>query len=465
MYGRIGRIHFVGIGGTGMSGIAEVLLNLGYKVSGSDLSSSPVTERLKELGGIIATGHQAENVKGASVVVISSAVGSDNPEVVQARARGIPVIPRAEMLAELMRVKYGVAVAGAHGKTTTTSLVSAVLAAGGLDPTIVVGGRVRALGTNARLGKGDFLVAEADESDGSFLKLSPSIAVITNIDAEHLDYYKGGIAEIRTAFVEFANKVPFYGVVVLCLDDPEIQNVLPRITRRIRTYGRSPQADLVATNVRVEKTGDGPVTEFDVVERRAPLGKIRLGVIGQHNVLNSLAAVAVGRELEIPFARIQEAIAGFQGVARRFELKGEARGVKVIDDYGHHPTEVRAVLAALKESYAARILVAFQPHRYTRTRDLFEEFGHCFHQADRLFLLPIYAAGEPPIEGVTSELVAEQARNAGHKAVDVLPGPVDLVERIVSEARPGDIVVTLGAGDITKLGELIVKRLEEAEGR
>jgi UDP-N-acetylmuramate--alanine ligase len=464
VYGRIGRIHFVGIGGTGMSGIAEVVLNLGYKVSGSDMAATPVTDRLRELGGIVSIGHDAENVKGASVVVISSAVRPDNPEVVQARLRGIPVIPRAEMLAELMRVKYGVAVAGAHGKTTTTSMVSAVLAAGGLDPTIVVGGRVRALGTNARLGKGDFLVAEADESDGSFLKLSPSIAVITNIDAEHLDYYKGGIEQIRAAFVEFANKVPFYGVVIACLDDREVQNVLPGITRRLRTYGRSPQADVVAANVKIQRHPNGPVTEFDVIERRSPLGRISLGVIGQHNVLNSLAAVAVGRELEEPFGTIQDALAGFEGVGRRFELKGEARGVKVIDDYGHHPTEVRAVLAALKESYGGRVLVAFQPHRYTRTRDLFESFGHCFHQADRLFLLPIYAAGEPPIPGVTSEKISEAVRGAGYKAVENVDGPKDLVSRITAEARPGDIIVTLGAGDVTKIGDQIVQRLREMEG-
>jgi UDP-N-acetylmuramate--alanine ligase len=464
MYGRIGRIHFVGVGGTGMCGIAEVVLTLGYKVSGSDMARTPVTDRLAALGGVISIGHDADHVKGASVVVTSTAVGSDNPEVVRARKLGIPVIPRAEMLAELMRVKYGVAVAGAHGKTTTTSMVAAVLAAGGLDPTIVVGGRVRALESNARLGKGDFLVAEADESDGSFLKLSPSIAVITNIDAEHLDYYKGGIEQIRSAFVEFANKVPFYGVVVVCLEDPEIQKTLPSITWRLRTYGRVPQADLVGTNIVVKRNEGSPVIEFDVIERRSLLGRIRLGIIGQHNVLNSLAAVAVGRELDVSFEAIQEGLAGFQGVGRRFEFKGEARGVKVIDDYGHHPTEVAAVLAAIKEAYGTRALVAFQPHRYTRTRDLFEQFGRCFHQADRLFLLPIYAAGEPPIEGVTSERIAEAARGAGHKSVELVDGAAVLADRIAAEARPGDIVITLGAGDVTKMGDLIVKRLSETAG-
>lgn len=464
MYGRIGRIHLVGIGGTGMSGIAEVLLNQGYKVSGSDLAASPVTERLVGLGGTVSIGHAAEHVAGASVVVISSAVKPDNPEVVRARALGIPVIPRAEMLAELMRMKYGVAVAGAHGKTTTTSMVAAVLAAGGLDPTVVVGGRVRALGANARLGSGEFLVAEADESDGSFLKLSPSIAVITNIDAEHLDHYRGGLDEIRAAFVEFANKVPFYGVVVVCLDDPEVRTALPGITRRLRTYGLVAQADLVAANLAVRNEGGSPWSVFDVIERREPLGTIRLPAAGRHNVLNALAAVAVGRELEVPFEKIQAALAGFQGVARRFEFKGEARGVRVVDDYGHHPTEVAAVLSTIKEAYGARALVGFQPHRYTRTRDLAAAFGHCFHEADHLFLLPIYAAGEAPIEGVSAECILEAARNAGHKSVEMVPDLKQLVERIVAEARPGDIVVTLGAGDITRAGDEIVRRLRETEG-
>lgn len=461
MYGRIGRIHFVGIGGTGMSGIAEVLLTLGYKVSGSDLSETSVTERLTTLGGEVVIGHRSENVRGCSVVVISSAVKADNPEVVEARAMGIPVIPRAEMLAELMRVKYGVAVAGSHGKTTTTSMISTVLTAGGLDPTIVVGGRVKHLGSNARLGEGDFLVAEADESDGSFLRLSPSIAVITNIDEEHLDYYRGGIAEIRAAFVEFANRVPFYGVCIVCLDDPEIQKALPGITRRQRTYGLLAQADLVARNLVVKRDNGVPRTEFEVVERRELLGTASIPVPGRHNVLNALAAIAVGRELELPFETIAAALAGFEGVGRRFEFRGEAGGVKVFDDYGHHPTEVAAVLNTVKDGYAARTIVAFQPHRYTRTRDLVEQFGRCFHHADQLYLLPIYAAGEAPIEGVTSERILEACRAAGHKAVDLVADQAELAERIAAGARPGDIVVTLGAGDITKAPDLIVRRLGE----
>jgi UDP-N-acetylmuramate--alanine ligase len=459
MYGRIGRIHFVGIGGTGMNGIAEVLLELGYKVSGSDLADTPVTARLRARGGLVDIGHDAAHVKGASVVVVSTAVRPDNPEVARARELGIPVIPRAEMLAELMRVKYGVAVAGAHGKTTTTSMVAHVLTAGGVDPTVVVGGRVLALDSNARVGKGPYLVAEADESDGSFLKLSPSIAVVTNIDAEHLDHYRGGLPEIRNAFIEFANKVPFYGVAIVCLDDPEVQKVLPSITRRVKTYGESVQADFVARDLQLHREDGHVGLSYEFVERRQSLGRIRMEVSGRHNVLNSLAAAAVGRELELDFTRIQEGLAAFRGVARRLERKGEAGGVRVIDDYGHHPTEAAAVLATLREAYDGRLLVAFQPHRYTRTRDFYEQFGRCFLQSDRLFLLPVYAAGEPPIPGVDSELIARSARGAGHKSVEVVSGPAELVDRIVAEARPGDVVLTLGAGDITKLGETLVARL------
>jgi len=459
VYGRIGRIHFVGIGGTGMNGIAEVLLDRGYKVSGSDLTTGPVTDRLAGRGGLIHRGHDAEHVKGASVVVISSAVRSDNPEVVRARELGIPVIPRAEMLAELMRDKYGVAVAGAHGKTTTTSMVAGVLTAGDFDPTVVVGGRVLSLGSNARTGKGEFLVAEADESDGSFLKLLPSIAVITNIDAEHLDYWTGGIEQIRAAFVEFANKVPFYGVAVVCLDDPEVQKALPAVTRRVKTYGILVQADFVARDVTLHRENGHASIDYELVERRQLLGRIRLSVTGRHNVLNSLAAAAVGRELEIPFDRIQAGLAAYAGVARRLELKGEVRGIRVIDDYGHHPTEVLAVLATLKEAYAGRILVVFQPHRYTRTRDLCEMFGGSFHDADRLILLPVYAAGEPPISGADSESIAGAARGAGHKAVEVVADSDEAIDRLVAEAREGDVILTLGAGDVTRLGDLFLARL------
>jgi len=459
MYGRIGRIHFVGIGGTGMNGIAEVLLDLGYKVSGSDLATGPVTDRLAARGGLIHKGHAAEHVKGASVVVTSTAVKPDNPEVVRARELGIPVIPRAEMLAELMRNKYGIAVAGAHGKTTTTSMVAGVLTAGGLDPTVVVGGRVLSLGSNARTGQGEFLVAEADESDGSFLKLLPSIAVITNIDAEHLDHWTGGIEQIRSAFIEFANKVPFYGVAVVCLDDPEVQKALPAVTRRVKTYGLSVQADFVARDVQLHRDNGQAWIDYELVERRQLLGRIRLGVAGRHNVLNSLAAAAVGRELEIPFEQIQAGLAAYTGVARRLELKGEVRGIRVIDDYGHHPTEVLAVLGTLKEAYAGRILVVFQPHRYTRTRDLCESFGRSFHDADRIVLLPVYAAGEAPIPGADSESIVRAARGAGHKAIDAATGPEEAIQQLVAEARPGDVILTLGAGDVTRLGDLLLARL------
>jgi UDP-N-acetylmuramate--alanine ligase len=459
MYGRIGRIHFVGIGGTGMNGIAEVLLDLGYKVSGSDLATGPVTERLAARGGIIHQGHDAAHVKGASVVVTSTAVGVDNPEVRRARELGIPVIPRAEMLAELMRAKYAVAVAGAHGKTTTTSMVAGVLTAGELDPTVVVGGRVLSLGSNARTGQGQFLVAEADESDGSFLKLLPSIAVITNIDAEHLDHWTGGIDQIRAAFVEFANKVPFYGVAVVCLDDPEVLKAMPMITRRVKTYGLAVQADFVARDVRMTREGGTARLDYELVERRQSLGRIQLSVSGRHNVLNSLAAAAVGRELEVPFEKIQAGLASFTGVARRLELKGMAGDIRVIDDYGHHPTEVLVVLATLKEAFAGRVLVVFQPHRYTRTRDFHEAFGRAFHDADCLFLLPVYAAGEAPIPGADAASIAQAARGAGHKAVELVAGADEAVEKVAREARPGDVILTLGAGDVTKLGERIVARL------
>jgi UDP-N-acetylmuramate--alanine ligase len=453
MYGRSHRIHFVGVGGAGMSGLAEVLLNMGYPVSGSDLKSSEVTDRLVQRGGRVFVGHAASNVEGAQVVVYSTAVRPDNPELLAARESGVPVIPRAEMLAELMRMKYGVAVGGAHGKTTTTSLVAAVMARGGLDPTIVVGGRLHALGANARLGYGEFLVAEADESDGSFLRLSPALAVITNIDREHMDHY-ADMDDIRRAFLDFANRVPFYGVAVLCVDDPEVRGLLHGVTKRTLLYGTRPEAAVRAEAVELMPDG----SRFRVSHHGRSLGDVELRIPGRHNVLNALAAVAVGLEVEVGFAHIAEALATFPGVARRFETRGEAGGVRVVDDYGHHPTEIAATLAAAR-GRGGRVLVLFQPHRYSRTDALRREFGRCFADADRVWVLDIYAAGEPPIPGVTARTVVESAREqgAGHVCE---AGPAEgAVTAVVAEARPGDTVLTLGAGDVWKLGDEVLRRL------
>jgi UDP-N-acetylmuramate--alanine ligase len=447
-------VHFVGIGGSGMSGIAEVLLNLGHAVSGSDLKRSPVTDRLAGLGGVIFEGHAAENVVGAQVVVTSTAVQPDNPEVAEARWRGIPVIPRAEMLAELMRMKYGVAVAGSHGKTTTTSMVAMVLDRGGLDPTVVIGGRLGVLGSGARLGKGDFMVAEADESDRSFLKLTPTVAVVTNIDREHLDTYRD-LADVQDAFVGFVNKVPFYGGAVLCLDDPPVQDILPRVTRRFVTYGLSTQAEVSARDVQLRPDGSLYTAALD----GSPLGHVELKVPGLHNVLNSLASMAVGLELEVPFERIQEGLLAFTGVDRRFQVRGEAGGVLVVDDYGHHPTEIRATLDALRvRAGTRRTVVLFQPHRYTRTQLLWDEFCRAFHQADLLLLVDIYPAGEAPIEGVTAQALAEGMQGRGHRqaryAGDLQAGG----ERLQAEVREGDVVLTLGAGNVWTAGEQLLRR-------
>jgi UDP-N-acetylmuramate--alanine ligase len=452
MFKKIQNIHFVGIGGSGMSGIAEVLLSLGYKVSGSDVKPTPVTERLQKLGAKIFVGHQAANVEGAQVVVTSTAVAAQNPEVVQARAKGVPVIPRIEMLAELARLKYTIAVAGTHGKTTTTSMTASVLQAGGLDPTVVVGGRLKHIDSGAQLGRGDYLVAEADESDGSFLKLSPALAIITNIDNDHLDYY-GTFEKICDAFVEYAGRVPFYGCVIVCLDDPHIRAQLPRMTRRVVTYGIDSNADVRAANLNV----DGGGTWFDAVISGKMLGKMRLRVPGRHNVLNSLASIAVGLELGIPFDKIAEGLTQFEGVGRRMELKGETQGITVIDDYGHHPTEIRATLSALRERYPSRrLVVLFQPHRYSRTQSLYADFANCFRNADRVFILDIYAAGEKPIEGVTSELILNDMKKT-HTSASALSG-ADGVEALRSELQSGDVVVTLGAGDVWKIGdELLAK--------
>ncbi|TMQ67483.1 MAG: UDP-N-acetylmuramate--L-alanine ligase [Candidatus Eisenbacteria bacterium] len=459
MYGRTHRIHLIGIGGSGMSGIAEVLLTMGYQVSGSDLKASETTERIAGLGGRVFIGHAPSNVEGAQVVVFSTAVHADNPEMVAARAAGVPVIARADMLAELMRMKYGVAVGGAHGKTTTTSLIAAVLARGGLDPTIVVGGRLRSLGSNARLGLGRFLVAEADESDGSFLRLSPAVAVVTNIDREHLEHYSG-IEEIREAFVQFANRVPFYGAAVLCVDDREVRGILPRVTTRTLLYGLSPDAEVRGVQLSV-----GPErSHFRVVAQGRDLGAIELHVPGQHNTLNALAAVAVGLELEVGFAHIGEALGGFHGVARRFETRGEAAGVRVVDDYAHHPTEIRATLSVAR-GLGRRVLAIFQPHRYTRTQALADEFGAAFADADRVWVLDVYAAGEPPLPGVSGAMIVERARQQGMRHVEHAADHAAAVTAVVAEARAGDLVLTLGAGDVWHIGEDVLRGLGRSPTR
>jgi UDP-N-acetylmuramate--alanine ligase len=457
MFKRIRHIHFVGIGGIGMSGIAEVLLNLGYRVSGSDQKESDTTERLRRLGGEIGIGHKAANVGTPHVVVISSAVKDDNVEVVAAREKQIPVIPRAEMLAELMRLKYGVAVAGAHGKTTTTSLVATLLAAGGIDPTVVIGGKLNSLGTNAKLGQGEFLVAEADESDGSFLMLSPAVAVVTNIDAEHLDYYKD-LDAIKAAFLAFINKVPFYGLAVLCLDQPHIQALIPSIRKRFQTYGLSTQADYQARDISLRPFG----STFRVMHRARDLGLFELSVPGVHNISNCLAAVVVARELDIDVETIRKALGSFAGVQRRFQLKGEACGVTVVDDYGHHPTEVRATLAAASIAGRERRVVAvFQPHRYTRTLHLLEEFCTAFNQADKLIVMDIYAAGEKPIPGVTGRALFEGIKKHGHKDAIYLPDGEAVLGHMATALGKGDLLITLGAGDVWKLGEQILERLKD----
>lgn len=440
-----------------MSGIAELLLNLGYVVSGSDLKQSPLTQRLAGLGGNIAIGHAAANVVGANVVVVSSAVRQDNPEVVEAKRLQIPVIPRAEMLAELMRLKYSVVIAGAHGKTSTTSMAGTVLVQGGLDPTVVVGGRLNAFGSNAKLGKGDFIVAESDESDGSFLKLNPTIAVVTNIDREHLDHYSG-LDEIQEAFVTFVNKVPFYGAAILCLEDANVQAIIPRIKRRIVTYGISNQADLSAS--RIEFSGFG--SAYQVRAQGKLLGKIQTQIPGQHGVLNSLAAVAVGVELEIPFERIASALAAFQNADRRFQIKGETGGILVVDDYAHHPTEIMATLGAARQATDRRIVAVFQPHRYTRVRALEEEFSRAFYHSDVLVVLPIYAAGEDPIEGITAERLIERIKQFGHRDVVYAENFKAAGEILKKRLAPGDLLITLGAGDVWKLGEELIEANRKA---
>jgi UDP-N-acetylmuramate--alanine ligase len=481
--GKTRHVHFVGIGGIGMSGIAELLANLGFEVSGSDAKRSAVTERLGTLGIRVDLGHQAAHVGDADVVVISSAVRPTNPEVVEAARRQVPVIPRAEMLAELMRLRFSIAVAGAHGKTTTTSMIALALERAGLDPTAVIGGRLSAFGSNARLGQGEFMVAEADESDRSFLKLFPTIAVITNIDHEHLENY-GGFEDLQQAFVDFANKTPFYGGVVACLDDSNLAAVLPRMTRRVTTYGLdSPAADVIGTDVvlgpmsvtatvkrrgrdargSTHSTGSGQASSpraKDVVEQPlVTLGTLMLAVPGRHNLLNALAAVAVGMELDLSFERIASGLKDFRGAERRFEVRGEPRGILVVDDYGHHPTEIAAVLAAAR-TLGRRIVVAFQPHRYSRTASLIESFGPALSGADHVVLTDIYSAGEEPIAGVTLETLGAAIRKSVAVPVDLVPRLDDVVPAIVRAAKPGDLVITLGAGSIGSVPDRLIAALE-----
>jgi UDP-N-acetylmuramate--alanine ligase len=455
MFFGVQHLHFAGIGGIGMSGIAEVLLNLGYTISGSDLKLTPVTDRLVKLGATVYEGHDASHVAGAKALVVSSAVDEQNPEVQEARRLQIPVIPRGELLAELMRLKYGIAVAGSHGKTTTTSMAATVLNHAGLDPTVVVGGRVGTMGgSNARVGKSDFLVVESDESDRSFLKLAPILAVVTNIDREHLDCYSS-LDDIRSAFIEFVNKVPFYGAAILCLADENVQSIMPAVRRRVITYGRSAQADLEALDIR-----SGPSSsDFRVRHHAADLGEFHLAVPGEHNVLNALAALTVALELKVPPDVIRAGLATFTGVDRRLQIRGTERGVTVIDDYGHHPTEIRATLAAARLGGYRRIHVIFQPHRYTRTFHLMDEFARSFTQADHLHVLDIYAASEKPIEGVTAEALVERIRQFGHRSVEYASTVGRAVAAVIAAVEAGDAVLTLGAGNVWQAGDQILAAL------
>jgi UDP-N-acetylmuramate--alanine ligase len=449
------HLHFIGIGGIGMSGIAEVLLNLGYQVTGSDLKRSPVTDRLEGMGALIFEGHSAENVGDARAVVVTSAVKEDNPEVAEARRRNIPVIPRGEMLAELMRLKYGVAVAGSHGKTTTTSINATILSHGGLDPTVVVGGRVSTMGgTNARVGQSSLLVVESDESDGSFLKLAPILAVITNIDREHLDHY-GSFEAVLDAFAGFANKVPFYGAAILCIDDEHVQRILPRITRRVITYGHSRQANLEIHGVEHMASG----STFRLRRDGEDIGAFEIHVPGRHNVSNAAAAIAVALELGMSPDQIRAGLAEYRGVDRRFQLRGQAGGVTVVDDYGHHPTEIRATLDTARLCGHRRILVLFQPHRYTRTQSLFDEFARSFAHADEVWVTEIYAASEPPIAGVTGDALAARLADFGHRGAHSVTSVEDGAQALLAEARPGDLVITLGAGSVYRAADLILGAL------
>lgn len=448
MFKKVKRIHFVGIGGIGMSGIAEVLLNLGYNVSGSDIQKSAVTKRLENLGAQLFYGHHAQNVAGADVLVISSAIGPHNEEVLAGKDSFIPVIRRAEMLAELMRMKYGVVVAGSHGKTTTTSMVASVLAEAGLDPTIIIGGKVKSFGSNARLGKGDFLVAEADESDGTFLKLSPTIAVVTNVDREHLDFY-ASIDEIKDSFLCFANSVPFYGASILCLDDENIQNIIPKVEKRYVSYGIENTADVMAK----ELVFDGTQMSFQLFFEGKGLGQVSMSFPGLHNVYNALAACAVGLELGLSINSIKQALSAHKGVERRFQIKSYPGGILIVDDYGHHPTEIRATLLAAKEHWGRRTITVFQPHRYTRTKYLFSEFCSAFYNTDVLIVMDIYPAGETSIEGVSGEALVTGIKQHGKKNVYFAKDMSSVLKLLLDLVGSEDMVITLGAGDVWKVGE------------
>lgn len=455
MYQKEYHIHFVGIGGIGMSGIAELLLSLGYRVSGSDLKLGPITRRLITLGAEIFQGHRKEQIGDADVLVTSTAISKTNPEVEAARERSIPIIPRAEMLAELMRIKYAVAIAGAHGKTSTTAMVANIFNQGGLDPTVVIGGVLKSLGTNALHGKGDYIVAEADESDGSFLKYSPAIAVVTNIDREHLDFYKG-IEDIKLNFIKFINSVPFYGLAILCLDNAYIQDILPDISVRYTTFGQNVQADLQARDVSFQ----GTRSFFKVFFKGAFLGDIILNLSGRHNVSNALAAISAGLELKIAFATIKKALEKIEGVERRLEIKGEKKGIIVMDDYGHHPTEIKTTLEAVRESWSdKRLIVIFQPHRYTRTRALFDEFTRSFYNTDILIVLPIYAASEQKIDGVDSEKLCAGIKEHGHRNVSFVSDFNEALSLVSKDLKKGDLVLTMGAGDVFSLGERLLEIL------
>jgi len=459
MYQKNYHIHFVGIGGIGMSGIAELLLGLGYQVSGSDLKASDITRRLEDLGATIHTSHHADQILGASVIVTSTAISPDNPEVMAAREQGLPIIPRAEMLAELMRIKYAIAISGAHGKTSTTSMVAHILNRAGLDPTMVIGGILKHLNTNALQGKGEYIVAEADESDGSFLKYTPAIAAVTNIDLEHLDYYTG-IEDIKSKFKQFINSVPFYGLAVICLDNEHIQDILPDIRVRYTTFGLTAQADLRARDIEF----DGITSLFMVVHRGTSLGRIQLSLSGRHNISNALAAIAIALELNISFSTIKTALEDIEGVKRRLEIKGDTKDILVMDDYGHHPTEIKATLKAIRESWPGRrVVVIFQPHRYSRTQALFDAFTQSFYQSDILMVLPIYSASEIPTKGVTSQVLCQGIKAHGHKEVHPMENVDQCLAMLMDTVKPNDLVLTLGAGDVYRLGETFVKQLGSAK--
>ncbi len=455
MYRKIKRIHFVGIGGIGMSGIAEVLLNLGYIVSGSDIRESEITRRLGRFGAVISCGHSKNNLEDVDVVVTSSAVRPDNPEVMEAEERLIPVIPRAEMLAELMRMKYGIAVSGTHGKTTTTSMIATVLAHGRVDPTVIIGGKLNSIGTNAKLGQGEFLVAEADESDGSFLKLSPTIAVVTNIDQEHMDHYRD-MEDVKKAYLDFINKVPFYGLAIVCLDHNNIQNLIPQIRKRYVTYGLTSQADVQAIDLAFAKSK----TSFGVLYRGEALGNIELQMPGVHNVYNALATIAAAIELDLNFETIREGLDRFSGIQRRFQIKADVNNILIVDDYAHHPVEINVTLGAAKNGWGSRIVAVFQPHRFTRTKDLYEDFLVAFYQADVLIITEIYPAGEDPIPGVNAKTLVNGIREHGHKHVSYISDKDAIPSRLEEILKAGDMVITLGAGDIYKVGDALINRLK-----